>query len=304
MKSVGVGRCASVVGVAPTAQRLRASRLMPNTQARIARGVQVARASTAGDLPTLLLFDCDGVLVETERDGHRIAFNEAFVQKGLPEDLVWDVDLYGELLAVGGGKERMKHDFSNRIAGGDEKMAAFVEGAGGLDAVAKDLHALKTQIMMDMVEANMMPPRPGIRDLIGAAAKAGVRMAICSTSNEKAVRAVLKSVLDAGEPLGVDIDDIPIYAGDMVPRKKPDPAVYELAAKEMLGEDSWKEQTQNCVVIEDSKIGAAAAKAAGMKCMVTLSIYTESEKDEIEDLNVDKIFGSAAEFSLDQLMKI
>mmetsp|Transcript_5001 Transcript_5001/g.12754 ORF Transcript_5001/g.12754 Transcript_5001/m.12754 type:complete len:156 (-) Transcript_5001:92-559(-) len=155
-----------------------------------------------------------------------------------------------------------------------------------------------------MVEANMMPPRPGIRDLIGAAAKAGVRMAICSTSNEKAVRAVLKSVLDAGEPLGVDIDDIPIYAGDMVPRKKPDPAVYELAAKEMLGEDSWKEQTQNCVVIEDSKIGAAAAKAAGMKCMVTLSIYTESEKDEIEDLNVDKIFGSAAEFSLDQLMKI
>ena len=60
--------------------------------------------------------------LDFDRDGHRIAFNEAFVQKGLPKDLVWDVDLYGELLEVGGGKERMKHDFSNRIAKGDTEM--------------------------------------------------------------------------------------------------------------------------------------------------------------------------------------
>ena len=236
--------------------------------------------------PTLLLFDCDGVLVETERDCHRVAFNEAFVQKGLPSSLNWDVELYGELLEVGGGKERMKHDFSNRIAAGDEEMKAKVEGAGGLDEVAKDLHALKTDIMMDMVNANMMPPRPGIRRLIGEAAKAGVQMAICSTSNEKAVRAVLNSVLNAGDDLGVTLDDIPIFAGDIVPKKKPDPAVYELAAKELLG-DTWKDQTQNCVVIEDSRIGAQAAKGAGMKCVVTLSIYTESEP--FDDIGVDKI---------------
>jgi beta-phosphoglucomutase-like phosphatase (HAD superfamily) len=254
-------------------------------------------------LPTLLLFDCDGVLVETERDGHRIAFNEAFAQKGLPSDLDWTVDLYGELLAVGGGKERMKHDFSNRIASGDKEMEKVVEGAGGLDNLAKDLHALKTEIMMDMVNANMMPPRPGIRRIIGEAAKAGVRMAICSTSNEKAVRAVLKSVLDAGEPLGISLDDIPIFAGDVVPKKKPDPAVYQLAAKEMLGE-GWKAETENCVVIEDSRIGAQAAKSAGMKCIVTLSIYTESEP--FDDIHVDRIFdcvgdNSDERFSLSDL---
>lgn len=262
-----------------------------------------ATSPDVGQLPTLLLFDCDGVLVETERDGHRIAFNEAFAQKGLPSDLDWTVDLYGELLAVGGGKERMKHDFSNRIASGDKEMEKVVEGAGGLDNLAKDLHALKTEIMMDMVNANMMPPRPGIRRIIGEAAKAGVRMAICSTSNEKAVRAVLKSVLDAGEPLGISLDDIPIFAGDVVPKKKPDPAVYQLAAKEMLGE-GWKAQTENCVVIEDSRIGAQAAKSAGMKCIVTLSIYTENEP--FDDIHVDRIFdcvgdNSDERFSLSDL---
>jgi len=250
----------------------------------------VARAAD----PTLLLFDCDGVLVETERDGHRVAFNEAFVQKGLPSSIVWDVDLYGELLAVGGGKERMKHDFSNRIAAGDEELEKKVEESGGLDALAKDLHALKTEIMMDMVKANMMPPRPGIRRIIGEAAKAGVRMAICSTSNEKAVRAVLNSVLNAGDPLGVSIYDIPIFAGDIVPKKKPDPAVYQLAAKEMLGA-GWEDQTANCVVIEDSRIGAQAAKSAGMKCIVTLSIYTE--KEPFDDINPDKIFDCVGDAS-------
>eukprot|EP00213_Chloropicon_mariensis_P000524 CAMPEP_0197471032 /NCGR_PEP_ID=MMETSP1309-20131121/1844_1 /TAXON_ID=464262 /ORGANISM="Genus nov. species nov., Strain RCC998" /LENGTH=301 /DNA_ID=CAMNT_0043008393 /DNA_START=69 /DNA_END=974 /DNA_ORIENTATION=+ len=270
---------------------MRASRVRVGHQsnARLVGGVrqrQNKNTIVAHALPTLLLFDCDGVLVETERDGHRIAFNEAFVQKGLPKDLVWDVDLYGELLEVGGGKERMKHDFSNRIAKGDTEMEKVVDAAGGLDEIAKDLHALKTEIMMDMVNANMMPPRPGIRRIIGEAAKAGVPMAICSTSNEKAVRAVLNSVLNAGEPLGISIDDIPIFAGDIVPKKKPDPAVYQLAAKELLG-DTWESQTGDCVVIEDSRIGAQAAKSAGMKCIVTLSIYTENEP--FGDIGVDKI---------------
>jgi phosphoglycolate phosphatase-like HAD superfamily hydrolase len=54
-----------------------------------------------------LLFDVDGTLADTERDGHRPAFNQAFKEAGL--DWHWDVELYGKLLAVTGGKERMKH---------------------------------------------------------------------------------------------------------------------------------------------------------------------------------------------------
>ena len=54
-----------------------------------------------------LLFDVDGTLADTERDGHRPAFNAAFREFGLDWD--WNVPLYGKLLAVTGGKERMKH---------------------------------------------------------------------------------------------------------------------------------------------------------------------------------------------------
>ena len=48
-----------------------------------------------------LIFDVDGTLADTERDGHRIAFNLAFQAAGLD----WDgsIELYGELLAVTGG---------------------------------------------------------------------------------------------------------------------------------------------------------------------------------------------------------
>ena len=52
-----------------------------------------------------ILFDCDGVLADTERDGHRISFNIAFQENGIDES--WDEKRYGKLLEVGGGKERM-----------------------------------------------------------------------------------------------------------------------------------------------------------------------------------------------------
>jgi len=52
-----------------------------------------------------ILFDCDGVLADTERDGHRLAFNRAFKNSGIDEE--WSVELYGKLLETGGGKERM-----------------------------------------------------------------------------------------------------------------------------------------------------------------------------------------------------
>lgn len=270
-----------------------------------ARSARLAAAAATDGLPSLLLFDCDGVLVETEKDGHRVAFNEAFRKIGVPDAIVWDVDLYGELLEVGGGKERMKHDFSNRIAAGDTELEAFVSSKGGLDALAKELHAIKTDIMFDMVSANQMPPRPGIPRLIGEAAAANVRMAICSTSNEKAVRAVLKSVLESKPDVGISLDEIPIFAGDVVPRKKPDPAVYELAAQELLG-SGWSDLTDTCVVVEDSRIGAQAAKSAGMRCIVTKSIYTESERFDDIQPTVNAIFdmvgdGSDSRFSMQDL---
>jgi len=68
-----------------------------------------------------------------------------------------------------------------------------------------------------------------------------------------------------------------VFAGDVVPKKKPDPAIYLLAAQELDLEPS------KCVVIEDSHIGVQAAKAAGMKCVVTKSGYTGDEDFGLAD---------------------
>jgi beta-phosphoglucomutase-like phosphatase (HAD superfamily) len=60
-----------------------------------------------------LIFDVDGTLSDTERDGHRVAFNQAFDEFGI--NWHWSVETYGELLAVTGGKERMKFYAKNYL---------------------------------------------------------------------------------------------------------------------------------------------------------------------------------------------
>lgn len=203
-----------------------------------------------------LIFDCDGVLVDTERDGHRVAFNTAFRAEGL--DTEWSVDRYGELLSTGGGKERMRRHF-------DETGWPVAE-AGARDAQIARLHRIKTDAFMKIVESGAMPLRPGVARMVDAALEAGLPVAVCSTSNERAVGAVVRVLLGPDRAARMRI-----FAGDVVPRKKPDPAIYLLAA-ETLGLDPAA-----CVVIEDSHIGLSAAKAAGMGCIVTVSHYTADE---------------------------
>jgi HAD superfamily hydrolase (TIGR01509 family) len=201
-----------------------------------------------------LIFDCDGVLVDTERDGHRIAFNTAFQEAGLGVE--WSVERYGELLTTGGGKERMRRHFDE--CGWPE--------TDDRDALISGLHVAKTDIFMRLIEAGKLPLRPGVARMVDAALEAQLVVAVCSTSNERAVEAVVKTLLGPERA-----EKMNIYAGDIVSRKKPDPAIYTLAA-ESLGLDP-----ADCVVIEDSHIGLTAAKAAGMCCIVTLSTYTADE---------------------------
>ncbi|MQX36517.1 HAD-IA family hydrolase [Roseospira navarrensis] len=205
-----------------------------------------------------LLFDCDGVLADTERDGHRVAFNRAFAEIGL--GCAWTEETYGPLLTTGGGKERMSRYFDEAgwpVADAD---------ADARSALIADLHHRKTGLYLDLIEAGAIPPRPGVARLVDAALGAGVPVAVCSTSHERAVAAVVRVCLGPERARR-----IPVFAGDCVARKKPDPAVYTLAA-ETLGLDPAR-----CVVVEDSGIGLAAAKGAGMRCLVTPSAYTRDE---------------------------
>jgi HAD superfamily hydrolase (TIGR01509 family) len=201
-----------------------------------------------------LIFDCDGVLVDTERDGHRVAFNAAFQAAGLSTE--WSIDRYGELLTTGGGKERMRRHF-------DE--TGWPDGADR-DALILGLHHAKTDLFMAIIEGGALPLRPGVARMVDAALAAGMQVAVCSTSNERAVAAVVRVLLGPDRAA-----QITIFAGDAVARKKPDPAIYTLAAT-TLGLTP-----AHCVVIEDSHIGLTAAKAAGMRCIVTKSAYTQDE---------------------------
>ena len=208
-----------------------------------------------------LIFDCDGVLVDTERDGHRAAFNAAFRAEGLATD--WDEGRYGELLTTGGGKERMRRHF-------DETGWPVAENQR--DALILRLHLAKTDLFMHLIEQGALPLRPGVARMVDAAQAAGMQVAVCSTSNERAVETVVRVMLG-----GARAARITIFAGDAVAKKKPDPAIYDLAAQ-VLGLDPRK-----CVVVEDSNNGLRAAKSANMNCIVTISSYTAEEDFKLAD---------------------
>ena len=203
-----------------------------------------------------LLFDCDGVLVDTERDGHRVAFNRAFAAKDLGTE--WSVELYGELLKVAGGKERMRHYFDN---------SDWPAGAGDRDSFIRDLHKSKTDFFMQIIRDGQLQLRSGIARLVDEAIAADLTLAVCSTSNERSVTLIVERLLGEARHRRFAA----IFAGDVVSQKKPDPEIYELAAQR-LGLAAAE-----CVVIEDSRNGLLAAKGAGMRCVITISRYTGDE---------------------------
>lgn len=199
-----------------------------------------------------LFFDVDGTIVDTERDGHRVAFNAAFREFGY--DDVWDVDSYHELLQVAGGKERMRRHF--------ERSGRFP--AGVPDALIAALHTRKTEIFIGLIQAGRLPLRLGVRRLMTEALDAGLRLGICTTANERSVQALRQAMLP-------DIPFEVVLAGDVIRRKKPDPEIYQLAlARTGLPAEA-------AIAIEDSANGVRAGKAAGMFVVATTNGYTERE---------------------------
>lgn len=203
-----------------------------------------------------LIFDCDGVLVDTERDGHRVAFNQAFEKAGL--DVEWDVELYGELLRVAGGKERMRHYFDSQ---GWPETAADDK-----DAFLAEMHKTKTAIFADLISTGQLPLRAGVLRLVDEAIAAGVRLGVCTTSNPRSIDAVL-DLMGPERKRRFEF----VLAGDIVSRKKPDPEIYDLAKQE-LGLPATE-----CIVVEDSRNGLLAAIGAGFPCFITTSTYTVDE---------------------------
>jgi HAD superfamily hydrolase (TIGR01509 family) len=204
-----------------------------------------------------LIFDVDGTLADTERDGHRVAFNLAFAEHGL--DWNWDERLYGELLTVTGGKERIRF-FA-------ERYAPDVVARTDFPALVVALHATKTVHYVRLVDSGQLPLRPGIARLIDEARASGLRLAIATTTTSENVAALLRAAI---APDAMNWFEV-IGAGDVVPAKKPAPDIYDWVLERLgLAPDE-------CLALEDSENGLAASLGAGIPTLITENAYTRGQ---------------------------
>jgi len=200
-----------------------------------------------------LLWDVDGTLAETERDGHRPAFNRAFAEAGLP--LHWDAQAYAPWLAISGGAERLR------------AALAELEGSPPAPERVAVLQAAKQRHYAELMASGALQLRPGVAELIAEAAAAGLQQAIVTTSGRSAVQALVHQLL------GGLADAFAFWVcGDDVGRKKPDPEAYRLALAHLGCTGA------ELICLEDSAVGLAAAAGAGLPCLITLSHYGRGEE--------------------------
>lgn len=200
------------------------------------------------DPPVLeaVVFDVDGTLADTERDGHRPAFNQAFRLHRL--DIEWSPEEYGALLHITGGRRRVAH---------------YLRGRGHPDAepLAEQVHRTKTALFTDFVSSGRVAARPGVQELVHTLHLAGVRIAVATTGRRDWVDPLVNRLIGAGT---VDA----MITGDMVRELKPHPEAY-LRALESLGVSA-----RHALAVEDSGPGLRAARAAELATVVVTNDYT------------------------------
>jgi len=201
------------------------------------------------------LFDVDGTLADTERDGHRVAFNRAFDEYGI--DWNWSVETYGKLLAVTGGKERMRY-YADKFLDEDKIP-------DGLEEKIPELHAAKTRHYTELLSTGTIPLRPGVERLIAEARQRGFRLAIATTTTPENVTALLTHTLGAES---IDWFEV-IAAGDIVPAKKPAPDIYDYALNTM------NLTADECIAFEDSANGIKSSAGANLNTIITINDYTK-----------------------------
>lgn len=203
-----------------------------------------------------LLFDVDGTLADTERDAHRVAFNMAFREAGLNWN--WTVPLYGELLAITGGKERIRHYIDNYLRS--------FEYDGDLPAFIRQLHELKTDYYVQVLSGGEIELRPGVERLLREARSAGLRLAVATTTTPENVEVLISQTLGSDALNWFEV----IAAGDVVPAKKPAPDIYIYAMEKM------ELTPAQCLAFEDSENGIHATRAANLRTIITTNGYTQS----------------------------
>jgi HAD superfamily hydrolase (TIGR01509 family) len=200
-----------------------------------------------------LIWDVDGTVAETERDGHRVAFNAAFEALGLPWR--WDVAHYGHLLQVAGGRERLLHDMATRA----DAPATPAER----DTLARELHGRKNRAYAALVARGGIGARPGVLRLMDECSAGGVRLAVATTTSRSNVLALFERLLGSGWQQRFDA----VVCAEDAPLKKPHPQAYQRVLQRL------RVPAHEAFALEDSPSGLQAARAAGIACGVTRSAY-------------------------------
>ncbi len=219
-----------------------------------------------------LIFDIDGTLAETE-ELHRKAFNQVFSEFGL--DWVWDQQLYGKLLKVAGGQNRLRFYI---------KQYQPAYEAEFLDQVA-GMHKQKTRVYGQMLATGQIELRPGVERLIKQAIKEQIRLAIVTSTSRVNVDRLFEATL------GLDIlaNFEAICCGDDVKKVKPAPEIYQLALKIL------DLAPQDCLAFEDSEIGLASATAAKIPTIITVSTYCKDDDFSGAKVVMDDLVAGAFE---------
>ncbi|XP_061949666.1 haloacid dehalogenase-like hydrolase domain-containing protein At4g39970 isoform X1 [Populus nigra] len=235
------------------------------------RHLNIVSSSAASASLEALIFDCDGVILESEHL-HRQAYNDAFAHfnvicsSSLP--LNWSPDFYDVLQnRIGGGKPKMRWYFKEH---GWPSSNLFEKPPEDDESRAKLIDTLqdwKTERYKEIIKSGTVEPRPGVLRLMDEAKAAGKKLAVCSAATKSSVILCLENLIGMERFQGLDC----FLAGDDVKEKKPDPSIY-VTASERLGVSE-----RDCLVVEDSVIGLQAATTAGMSCVIT---YTPSTADQ------------------------
>eukprot|EP01036_Dinobryon_divergens_P025761 gene25761-34342_t len=258
------------------AQLFFALRRAPSSKAHYISAHHSSLQATGADYSGYaLLFDCDGVIVETE-ELHRIAYNKAFKKFGLllpsGEEVEWNPSYYDELQnTVGGGKPKMKHYFTKHVKAWpicQTPYRARPTTAKAQTALIDDLQDMKTVFYKQIIE-EVATARPGVLELMDAAiANPTLKVGICSAATKEGFVKLVDAVVGPERLSKLDV----VIAGDDVSEKKPHPMIYDTARERLGGIPA-----ENCVVVEDSLVGLRAAKGANMRCIITYTSSTERE---------------------------
>ena len=221
-----------------------------------------------------LIFDVDGTLAETE-ELHRQAFNETFWAHSVADlwpdaknGWKWDQLTYRRLLATTGGKERIAAYLRDDLG---------IDPAPWTDQIAA-IHRTKTERYVALIAGGALRLRPGISELIDEGLRAGLKLAIATTTSRPNVDELLRFCFG---PLGGTLFSS-IHAGEDVVRKKPAPDVY------ILSLDRLGVPASECIAFEDSRNGLIAAHAAGLRCIISPSMYTAGDDLSGADLTVNE----------------